>query len=101
VTHLPQVAAHADAHVRIEKAESNGRTRAAASALDTGEARAHELARMLSGAEVSQEAILAAQALLRSAAKPARPTPAPRQSRSQPRKKRKRNQIATATARDA
>ncbi len=67
ITHLPQVAAHADAHLRIEKGEVRGRTRSVVQALDAGEERTHELARMLSGVEVTREALGAAEALLRSA----------------------------------
>lgn len=67
ITHLPQVAAHADAHLRIEKGETRGRTRSVVRPLDVGAPRAQELARMLSGVEVSREALGAAEALLRSA----------------------------------
>jgi len=74
ITHLPQVAAHADAHLRIEKAESKGRTRSVVSVLPAGEARTRELARMLSGVEVTREAMGAAEALLRSAVRGARVT---------------------------
>ena len=48
VTHLPQVAAFADAHVAVSKSEQRGRTRAAA-ALLLDDARVAELARMLAG----------------------------------------------------
>ena len=67
ITHLPQVAAHADAHLKVEKTDSRGRTRASVSQLSEGDARAGELARMLSGVEVTREALSAAEALLRSA----------------------------------
>jgi DNA repair protein RecN (Recombination protein N) len=73
ITHLPQVAAHADAHLRIEKGEVKGRTRSVVQALDEGEARTRELARMLSGVEVTREALGAAEALLRSALRHVRP----------------------------
>ncbi len=76
ITHLPQVAAHADAHLRIEKGEVGGRTRSVVHCLDSGQERARELARMLSGVEVTSEALGAAQALLRSAMRPG-----PRRSR--------------------
>lgn len=66
VTHLPQVAVHASAHLRLEKNESRGRTRSSVTALDA-EGRTEELARMMSGLEVSHEALAAAAALLRSA----------------------------------
>lgn len=74
ITHLPQVAAHADAHLRLEKAEANGRTRSRVTVLPAGEARALELARMLSGVEVTREAKGAAEALLRSAVRGAAAT---------------------------
>ena len=48
VTHLPQVAAFADAHVAVVKAEKKGRTRAGATLL-LDDARVAELARMLGG----------------------------------------------------
>lgn len=69
ITHLPQVAAHADVHLRIEKDEVRGRTRSVVRLLASGAPRTHEVARMLSGVEVTKEALGAAQALLRSAAR--------------------------------
>ena len=69
ITHLPQVAAHADAHLKVEKTERRGRTHASVSTLSEGDARAGELARMLSGVEITSEALGAAQALLRSASR--------------------------------
>jgi DNA repair protein RecN (Recombination protein N) len=73
ITHLPQVAAHADAHLRIEKGEVKGRTRSVVQALEAGQARTHELARMLSGVEITREALGAAEALLRSALRHVKP----------------------------
>ncbi len=73
ITHLPQVAAHADAHLRIEKGEQKGRTRSVVQVLDGASARAQELARMLSGVEITREALGAAEALLRSATRTVRP----------------------------
>ncbi len=49
VTHLPQVAAFADAHFKVEKREQGGRTVTRVTPL-TGAHREAELARMLSGA---------------------------------------------------
>jgi DNA repair protein RecN (Recombination protein N) len=66
VTHLPQVAAFADAHLSVTKREQHGRTVARVDALREGEPRTRELARMLSGVRVTQEAMVAAQALVRS-----------------------------------
>lgn len=48
VTHLQQIAAMATRHYLIQKAESDGRTRTSVTEL-TGDARAREIARMLSG----------------------------------------------------
>lgn len=66
VTHLPQVAAHADAHIVIGKREADGRTVTEARRL-TGDERAAELAAMLAGADAGSEARAAADALLRAA----------------------------------
>ncbi len=48
VTHLPQVASHATAHLLVEKAASRGRTTTVARRLEGG-ARVEEIARMLGG----------------------------------------------------
>ena len=48
MTHLPQVAAYADAHVHISKRVAGGRTLTSATPL-RGEARVEELARMMAG----------------------------------------------------
>ncbi len=69
ITHLPQVAAHADVHLRIEKGEVRGRTRSVVKALEPGDMRTREVARMLSGVEITREALGAAEALLRSASR--------------------------------
>lgn len=53
VTHLPQIATFADHHYVIEKKESGGRTRTAIRAV-TGEERTEEVARMLSGAKLTE-----------------------------------------------
>lgn len=50
VTHLPQVAAKADRHFRVEKLADNGRTRAQVTSLSGGE-RVEELARMIGSPE--------------------------------------------------
>jgi DNA repair protein RecN (Recombination protein N) len=68
VTHLPQVAAHADAHVVIGKRVAAGRTSTVARVLDPSE-RAAELAAMLAGSKAGEEALAAAEALLRGAAR--------------------------------
>ena len=53
VTHLPQIATFADHHYLIEKKASGGRTRTGVH-LITGEARTEEVARMLSGAKLTE-----------------------------------------------
>ena len=52
VTHLPQIATFADHHFLIEKKERNGRTRTTIRAV-VGEERTEEVARMLSGAKLT------------------------------------------------
>jgi DNA repair protein RecN (Recombination protein N) len=64
ITHLPQVAAFADAHVRVTKTAERGRTRVAIEMLDESE-RVGELARMLGGANPSAEAKAHAAEMLR------------------------------------
>jgi DNA repair protein RecN (Recombination protein N) len=70
VTHLPQVAAHADAHLVIGKRVVEGRTLTEARRVD-GDERAAELAAMLAGANAGAEARSAAVALLRGAGREA------------------------------
>ncbi len=53
VTHLPQIATFADQHYVIEKKESGGRTRTSIR-LVAGEERTEEVARMLSGAKLTE-----------------------------------------------
>jgi len=55
VTHSPQVAALGARHFRVEKAEADGRVTTGTRRLE-GPARQEEIARMLSGAEVTEEA---------------------------------------------
>jgi DNA repair protein RecN (Recombination protein N) len=52
VTHLPQIATFADHHYVIEKKERNGRTRTTIRPV-LGEERTEEVARMLSGAKLT------------------------------------------------
>ena len=63
VTHSPQVAARADAHWRVRKAGEGDRLRAAVDILASA-AREEEIARMLSGAEITDAARAAARALM-------------------------------------
>ena len=67
VTHMPQIAAYADAHVLVGKRVEAGRTFTVAHRLNDEE-RATELAAMLAGEGAGDEAQAAAQALLRTAA---------------------------------
>jgi DNA repair protein RecN (Recombination protein N) len=53
VTHLPQIATFGDHHYVIEKEESGGRTRTSIRTV-TGEERTEEVARMLSGAKLTE-----------------------------------------------
>lgn len=80
ITHLPQVAAHASRHLRIEKHLSGGRVQSTVEVLGTLDARSDELARMLSGVEVSKEARAAAQVLIAGAARAESPR-SPRRKR--------------------
>jgi DNA repair protein RecN (Recombination protein N) len=63
VTHLPQVAAFADAQVAVSKAETDGRTVAGAELL-LDDARVGELSRMLAGVGESSHARRHAEELL-------------------------------------
>jgi DNA repair protein RecN (Recombination protein N) len=68
VTHLPQVAAEADVHLRVVKETRRGRTGATVERLE-GEARVEELSRMLAGLPESERARGHAQELLTMAAR--------------------------------
>jgi DNA repair protein RecN (Recombination protein N) len=63
VTHLPQIAAHADAHYRIAKRERDGRTVTEVERLDR-EGRIVELAAMLGGGPGDPAALASARELL-------------------------------------
>ena len=56
VTHLAQIAAFADHHYSVEKRESKGRTHSVIEEL-TGEARIKEIARMMGGQRLTEEAL--------------------------------------------
>jgi DNA repair protein RecN (Recombination protein N) len=74
VTHSPQVAARANHHFLVTKTAGRKGARAAIEALSEA-ARAEEIARMLSGAEVTQEARAAARRLIDAATPAANETP--------------------------
>jgi DNA repair protein RecN (Recombination protein N) len=76
VTHSPQVAARAARHFRISRAGDKTRIE-----LLTDEARLEEIARMLSGAAVTDEARAAARRLLSEAARPQGSDAAPKKIR--------------------
>jgi DNA repair protein RecN (Recombination protein N) len=64
VTHLPQIATFADHHYIIEKKASAGRTRTTVR-LITGEERTEEVARMLSGAKLTETSRKHAEQMLK------------------------------------
>ena len=63
VTHSPQVAARGHAHWKVRKADRDGLTTTTVDVLDPA-ARREEIARMLSGAQITDEARAAARALI-------------------------------------
>jgi len=64
ITHLPQIAAFADHHYLIQKKEVGGRTRTTVRKLE-GEQRTEEVARMLSGARLTEASRKNAEQMLR------------------------------------
>ena len=68
ITHLPQIASFADQHYVIEKREVVGRTKTSVRRLDPAE-RKEELARMMSGARVSEASLKHAEAMLKGVAR--------------------------------
>ncbi|HEY7404313.1 MAG TPA: DNA repair protein RecN, partial [Candidatus Angelobacter sp.] len=64
ITHLPQIASFADHHYLIEKREATGRTRTLVRALNAEE-RTEEIARMLSGAKLTETSRQHAEQLLK------------------------------------
>jgi DNA repair protein RecN (Recombination protein N) len=63
ITHLPQIAAFADQHFVIEKSEKGGRTRTSIRLMESSE-RQREVARMLSGAKLTEASLENARQLL-------------------------------------
>jgi DNA repair protein RecN (Recombination protein N) len=85
VTHLPQVAAFADYHLRVHKEVHGGRTVAAVSPLPSPAERQAEIARMLAGLTVTGTALAQAQQLIDTArAARAAPSSVSRGARSAP-----------------
>ena len=68
ITHLPQIAAFADQHYLIAKQEQAGRTRTSIRQLSKEERR-QEVARMLSGAHVTETSLKHAEQMLKSSGK--------------------------------
>jgi DNA repair protein RecN (Recombination protein N) len=71
VTHLPQVAAFADRHHRVEKRLAAGRTHTAVALLEGDDERRREVARMIAGATITPSALEHARALIAAARAPA------------------------------
>ena len=64
VTHLPQIATFADHHYLIEKKKAGDRTKTTVREI-TGDERTEEIARMLSGAKVSETSLKHAEQMLK------------------------------------
>jgi DNA repair protein RecN (Recombination protein N) len=64
ITHLAQIAALADTHFVVDKAESRGRTSVSVRKLSDQDERVEELARMIGGIKVGEAARRAAVELL-------------------------------------
>ena len=64
VTHLPQIASFADQHYLIDKRESAGRTKTSVRALNPEE-RTREIARMMSGAKLTDTSLKHAEQMLK------------------------------------
>lgn len=63
ISHLPQVVAKSNAHFKVFKAEKNGRVNSSVLPL-TEEEKTQEIARLLSGSEISAEAVSNAKILI-------------------------------------
>ena len=68
VTHLPQVASHADRHFKVSKQVDGGRTSVSVEELDAG-TRVEEVARMLAGKKITDLSLSHAQELIAGAAR--------------------------------
>ncbi len=66
ITHLPQVASQAHQHYRVHKQMQNGQTRTDVTALDDKQ-RIEEIARMLSGVEITQKSLENAEEMIKRA----------------------------------
>lgn len=63
ISHLPQIASMASTHIVIDKAEENGRTHTEVNIIE-GEDRTREIARMISGVEVTDVTLSSAREML-------------------------------------
>jgi DNA repair protein RecN (Recombination protein N) len=75
ITHLPQIAAFADRHHRVEKKVTSGRTHTNVTLLEGEEERRREVARLLAGSTVTGSALEHAGALIAAARRPGPPPP--------------------------
>jgi DNA repair protein RecN (Recombination protein N) len=66
ITHLPQVAAFADHHLKVEKVVEEGRTRTLVGSLDAEE-RVKEMARMMGGVKVTEKTLEHAREMIEQA----------------------------------
>ncbi len=73
VTHLPQIAAFADQHFLVEKQERQGKTKTSVRLLEDQD-RTEEVARMLSGAKLTETSLRHAEQLLKTSRKAVRPS---------------------------
>ena len=71
ITHLPQIAAFADRHHRVEKRVAGGRTTSEVALLERADEQRQEVARMMAGATVTAAALEHAGALIAAAQAPA------------------------------
>ena len=74
VTHLPQIAAFADQHFLVEKQERQGTTKTSVRLLND-EQRTEEVARMLSGAKLTETSLRHAEQMLMASRKASKPKP--------------------------
>jgi DNA repair protein RecN (Recombination protein N) len=95
VTHLPQVAAFADLHARVEKRVVSGRTTTGVVPLPAEADRCAEVARMLAGQTVTASALEHAAALIAAAREPRKRAPG-RPARAPARAARSRGEVARA-----
>jgi DNA repair protein RecN (Recombination protein N) len=68
VTHLAQIACFADHHFYVEKVERGGRSVTAVKHLQSEKERVQELARMLSGSQITDAVLKHATSMLRQSA---------------------------------